>query len=561
MTDVLTSETALLAAICILAALAAARFLRPPPANAARRYALAPDDPSGPVFLFDDSGLIDASVDPAGLPGLDGGAADWSALADALRPAYPALPAEIGCLDDGDCRVVSARDGLVAGDILVERVGPVTRLRLSPDSLAPSPDPAAAAPELDMLRQAMDATPYPVWRRDAQGSVVWYNSAYATLAGRVRGRDTPLAEPLFATDSDGPKPGCRTRMSIAPPDQPDHKLWFDVTMIRQPAGDLFCAADINAVVDAELAQRNFVQTLAKTFAQLSIGLAIFDRNRQLALFNPALIDLTSLPAEFLSARPTLLCFFDRLRDRRTIPEPKNYENWRRQMADLVAAAADGRYQETWSLPSGSVYSVSGRPHPDGAVAFLIEDITAEVTLTRRFRAELELGQSILDRLDEAIAVFAQDGTMTFSNEPFHDLWGVDPDRGFAQMTIVDLTRTWQDRCAPTPVWGELRDFVGPGDNRADWWAEVRLRTGEALTCHVHPINSGATMVRFAGCAGSRRDRPDPTTTPAAEPNPAHADPGQPVPATPPPDAAGAGPERTSRPAARPRPVLLSHQPV
>jgi hypothetical protein len=87
------------------------------------------------------------------------------------------------------------------------------------------------------------------------------------------------------------------------------------------------------------------------------------------LFNPALIDLTALPADFLSARPNLLSFFDRLRDHRMMPEPKNYGSWRHQMADLVAAAADGRYQETWSLPSGAVYSVSGQPHPDGAVAF------------------------------------------------------------------------------------------------------------------------------------------------------------------------------------------------
>lgn len=68
---------------------------------------------------------------------------------------------------------------------------------------------------------------------------------------------------------------------------------------------IYHAVDVNAVVKSEIAQRNFVQTLAKTFAQLSIGLAIFDRNGQLALFNPALIDLTELPAEFLSGRPTL----------------------------------------------------------------------------------------------------------------------------------------------------------------------------------------------------------------------------------------------------------------
>ena len=60
---------------------------------------------------------------------------------------------------------------------------------------------------------------------------------------------------------------------------------------------------------------------------------------------------------------------------------------------MIAAATDGRYQETWSLENGQTYSIRGRPHPDGATAFLIEDITAEVTLTRNFRAELEQSQN------------------------------------------------------------------------------------------------------------------------------------------------------------------------
>ena len=69
-------------------------------------------------------------------------------------------------------------------------------------------------------------------------------------------------------------------------------------------------------------QRDFVQTLTKTFAQLSVGLAIFDADRRPVLFNPALGDLSLLPADFLIARPTLFSFLDRLRDNRMIPEPK-----------------------------------------------------------------------------------------------------------------------------------------------------------------------------------------------------------------------------------------------
>ena len=59
-----------------------------------------------------------------------------------------------------------------------------------------------------------------------------------------------------------------------------------------------------------------------------------------------------------------------------MPEPNDYSAWRAEMQDLARAAAEGRYQETWTLPTGSIYQVTGRPHPSGAIAFLFEDISA-----------------------------------------------------------------------------------------------------------------------------------------------------------------------------------------
>ena len=99
-------------------------------------------------------------------------------------------------------------------------------------------------------------------------------------------------------------------------------LWFDINKFSVPKSSVQYALDITEIVHAQQAQKNFVQTLTKTFATLSIGLAIFDRNKQLMLFNPALIDLTALPADFLSARPNLLTAFDKLWDNQIMPETK-----------------------------------------------------------------------------------------------------------------------------------------------------------------------------------------------------------------------------------------------
>lgn len=506
-------EWAILAALCITVAGVAIAFLSSQQIVTGHKSDLMHDGQAGgPVWLFSGTKLVDASSQACALTGDTRQALSWDQFRKGLVDRFPDLPeTPVGVQAKTRLELSPSCEGDPCV-LICEWIDGITRVTLNTCNIkahnwTPSPTlSTAASQEAEALRLAMNEAPYPVWRVSNEGKISWCNAAYEGLCRKVQGKTPPDETPLFQSGQQIPPPSRKTRESISVPDQ-NHKLWFDVSVVPHDSGSLCYAVDINAVVDAEVAQRNFVQTLAKTFAQLSIGLAIFDRNRQLALFNPALIDLTALPADFLSGRPNLLSFFDRLRDQRMMPEPKNYDSWRHQMADLVEAAADGRYQETWSLPSGSVYSVRGRPHPDGAVAFLIEDITAEITLTRRFRSDLELGQAILDQLDQAIAVFAADGSLTFSNVAYQQLWDVDPDKSFAQMSVLDATRAWQDHCQASPVLGEVRDFVATRENRAEWWAFLPLKTGETLTCNVYPIQSGATMVSFV--------RPDKGARPAS----------------------------------------------
>ncbi|WP_109465239.1 PAS-domain containing protein [Albibacillus kandeliae] len=481
-------EWSVVAGIAFGMAILAVRLLTP---RSARRQ--RGDDVIEAVWLFDGERLADACATARRYVDEEIDGFVWSRLMVLLSQRFEDLPASPDFLHGPGPFVRTATRGGEQAHLSFESVEGLLRVCLMQTPRAHREDalhgPVRA--ELDTLRLAVSRAPFPIWRLSPAGGLAWSNAALRALHKGEGGELGPF--PLLPQDL---AEGRSRRLPLAS-DGVGAPQWFDVTVVPQEGGALCYAAEVSAVVEAENAQRKFVQTLAKTFAQLSIGLAIFDRNRQLALFNPALIDLTELSVDFLSGRPNLLTFFDRLRDRSMMPEPKNYGSWRHQMADLVAAASDGNYQETWTLPSGAVYSVIGRPHPDGAIAFLIEDITAEITLTRRFRADLELSQSVLDEMDEAVAVFSADGGLTLTNRAYRELWSVDPEMGFAEPTVIDATRVWQDRCLATPLWGEIRDFVASRENRADWWAEVCLTTGERLDCRIRPLQNAVTMVVFS----------------------------------------------------------------
>ncbi len=439
------------------------------------------------IYLFDHGVLQHASGATKDLAPLEAGFHEWNDLREKIVDRFSLFPIQPKLVGVGS-QTLDAVDMNGPTQVNITWENGLSRVQF----LTFEKDEPANAVEnrIQSYRLAASLT-IPVWTTSREGHLLWWNPAYGALQARVFPGLSVEDQPIFPAVA--PTSAPRVSLRIA---ENGKKEWFDISQTECDDVVIYQAICISNLVHAEEAQRNFVQTLTKTFAQLSIGLAIFDRNGQLALFNPALVDLTGLRAEFLSARPALQTFFDRLRETRKMPEPKNYADWRTAVSELVTAANDGRYEDIWSLDSGQTFRVKGRPHPDGATAFLIEDITAEVSLTRNFRAELELGQSMLDTLDDGIAVFSGSGILTFSNAAYQNLWQVDPETSFADVTIHDAIQDWKRKSAPTPMWEEIERFVRSFADRKTWRFPVYLTDNTHLTCVISPIVSGATLIRF-----------------------------------------------------------------
>lgn len=474
------------------------------------------------VFMFDDESLVNATPRAWSLVAAKaGGCSDWMRLTTVLMPYFPDLNDVISKLAERGTLTLKAAIG--SAQLKAQWKNGLARISLlnfsdtESEIVLDQPSFDAMQSELETLRSTATTAPFLVWRQQADGTIVWANKSYIDLAESSSPEGSISSWPprhLFNFENTNPDPSnlSSNRVSITIEGEVEPR-WFEC--FETPLGDdsLFTAVTADKVVKAETALNEFVQTLTKTFAHLKVGLAIFDKQRRLALFNPALVDLTSLRVEFLTGRPMLQAVLGQLREKKMLPEPKDYKSWRRQIYELEVAAVNGTYEETWSLANGRTYRVTGRPHPDGALAFLIEDISAEISLTRRFRAELENGQAVLDSFKEAIAVFSPTGTLTLSNAAYDRLWGVESGGFLDSIDILHASKVWSDKCAPSPVWGDAREFVGTIGDRAEWTADVRLQDGRGLACRFSPIAGGATLIGFSV------DKADAPTTEHFEPPP------------------------------------------
>lgn len=415
------------------------------------------------------------------------GAHSWTDMRYILFESYPGFPAEAPISADENVVIPYAVDP--RQKLTVDWIP--NGASLSFIGLTADANRTETQQKLERLRQINTHVPYPTWKTDQSDEIVWQNAAYNAVSARHPHAPLPLFDTATVTAAK------KTMRAKVGNNDTAEAEWFEVTRTPLPDGTLYSATSLDPLIRAEDAQRDFVQTLAKTFAHLSVGLAVFNSDRQLALFNPALIDLSGLAVSFLSPRPTIDSFFDAMRENRRMPEPKNYKTWRQRIADLIDDAEHGRFEETWTLETGQTYSVKGRPHPDGAIAFLLEDISAEVSLARNFRAELELGQNLVDTFEDALAVFSQSGMLTFSNKAYDTMWKFDAGTSFADVTIHDAIQLWKERSEANPLWQDIHDAVMTLGERETWTMPVCIKGQTPMQCKIVPIASGATVIRFS----------------------------------------------------------------
>ncbi len=439
-----------------------------------------PDDPL--ALLFHDGVLHHGSLRALHRFALMPGTHVWDDLRTVLLSRFPTLPSNPGTGDAGQLSITADGEDDLAILRLSWRAG-ICWVEITEETSAVAHFTDDTFTTLDHCARTLS---HPAWEVDKKGSLIWANPAYRTLE---------QSHHLGSLDLTHPEAGHTIRKAIT--DVEGRNDWFDITGHPTNRGTLFHATRQTPLMHAEEAQRRFVQTLAKTFAHLSIGLAIFDRAGQLSIFNPALVDLTGLKATFLATRPDMLSFFDALRENRQMPEPKNYRTWRQDIAEMIAAASGGKYRETWTLEDGRTYTVQGRPHPDGATAFLIEDISAEITLARSYRAEVEQFETLLDSVDDALVVFSSSGVLTLCNAAYRNLWGQNPDAAFADVTFSDAVTLWSEKSSARGGWQTVANLAALRGIGTSHTLDLQMQDGTTLACRIAPMGTESVLVRFS----------------------------------------------------------------
>ena len=358
-----------------------------------------------------------------------------------------------------------------------------------------------ASEDQERYREILDALPVPVWMRGADNKIAWANRNFLSMIGFSSLDDAIAADVMLqrserdlaakALQSGEPAKG---RASIVTQGQ---TRTFSLALAPVSSGVAGLASDITD--NAQLVSRLRLACDAQddVIDQFPFGVAVLDAERRLLSSNRAFADLWDLPKPWLDGHPYYGEILDRLRDKRRLPERRNFQEWKAaQMASFDPAGR--RSEEFWHLPNGRSIRIAVHPHLMGGVFLLFEDITERLRLESSLNLLTQVQKATLDTLDEGIAIFGTDGRLVMHNVPFARLWNLSESELNGQPHFAELASLCTDRIGHDGIWSLVSCGVNSATpERFGEWSKTRRADGRTISLSLSRLPNGSTVVAFA----------------------------------------------------------------
>src|ERR1700744_1850258 len=301
--------------------------------------------------------------------------------------------------------------------------------------------------ESEMLRGFAQAAPWPIWTKNADGSLQYANGAYAKAAEAATVHDAieRNVQLLDSSDRADMNRALQETSSFAarlPIVVGGERRFHYVPALNVGGGSVGMAIDASEANALSEALVRMAEAHRRTLDQLSSGVAVFDGRRRLAFYNDSYRRLWDLDSAFLDINPDDSSVLDRLRAARKLPEQPDFRAWKSKLHEAYRAVEPAK--DTWYLPDGRALGVVTTPNPEGGVTYLFDDVTESLDLARRFDGLIRVQRETLARLGEAVAVFGSNGRAELFNPAFAKMWKLSPE-ALQQEPHIETVEAW---CKP-----------------------------------------------------------------------------------------------------------------
>jgi PAS domain-containing protein len=236
---------------------------------------------------------------------------------------------------------------------------------------------------------------------------------------------------------------------------------------------------------------------ARMIDHLPVAVASFDPARKLTRYNQAFARMWDLPENWLDTHPSQRDILNRLREKRLIPEQRNFAQWRKGQVEAAPATGEA-IEETWHLPSGKSIRLVTQSHWDGGIFIACEDISERLKLESSLNLLTQVQKATLDTLDEGVAIFGTDGRLVLHNALFAKMWRLTESDLTGQPHLARIGQLCERRIGQDGIWSIVAAGVSaPAPERLAEWGKAKRADGRVISLALSRLPNGATMASFA----------------------------------------------------------------
>ncbi len=171
--------------------------------------------------------------------------------------------------------------------------------------------------------------------------------------------------------------------------------------------------------------------------KLSIAVALFDSNAELVFYNKALINLWKLPESFLQDKPSIVEFFEVIREKGVMPEKNNFREFCSSMHKIATSPKEHYKKDTILLPNG-VYLQEILNKEDNYLSISWEDISETSDMVRNLSNYKNLYTRLIEKNPKPLIVISSNGIIESYNSKFLETFNINSEALDNQIHSRDL---------------------------------------------------------------------------------------------------------------------------
>ena len=345
----------------------------------------------------------------------------------------------------------------------------------------------------------LNMMPYPIWQRDGNLHVRFYNLSYGEAiedaSDRLESGETPdLDKKIRAAAKQALESG-------TPVSERRHiivggarKLYDIIELpVPQEAITVGCAIDMSEMESLKEDLTRHISAQDDLLESSASAMAIYGPDMRLKSFNNAFVALWKFDEVWLDTQPAYSEILEALREKRKLPEQANFQLFKQQQIKLFIDLIEPR-EEFFYLPDGKALRVIAIPHALGGILFAYEDVTDRLALERSYNTLIAVQRETLDNLHEGVAVFGEDGRLKLFNPGYLAIWNIDAEMARAEPHVRDI----MEKCKPFYVYEDWEKFKQQGIDRVQArqfdTQKIERTDGKIIDWRKVPLPDGATLI-------------------------------------------------------------------